>query len=117
MRKSRTKTKRESRAVWLKRYQQWQASDLSKARFCKQKEINTTCFYYWCNLFRKASPIEKACTPKNPLTTRFLPVEITEPNIAVTIECNDIKLSCSSGLSGEQLTEWVKALRKATCSA
>jgi len=116
MRKSHTKTKRESRAVWLKRYQQWQTSGHSKAHFCKQKEINTTCFYYWCNLFRHESTTKQQVTPTDARTPRFLPVEITDANVALTIECSDVKVICSSALSGEQLYEWVKALRRATCS-
>lgn len=116
MRKSRTKTKRESRAVWSKRYQHWQTSGLSKVGFCKQNKINTTCFYYWCKLFRHEPLSKQKMTPAHSKAPRFLPVEITDANVTLMIECNDVKISCSSALSGEQLYEWVKALRRATCS-
>jgi len=114
MRKSDTGTKREPREIWLKRYHHWKASALSKAGFCKQEGINATCFYYWCGIFRKETATKQAITPVDPV--RFLPLKIADPQVHLTIECNDVKLSCSSGLSGEQLTQWVKALRRATCS-
>lgn len=105
--------KREGRAIWAVRYQQWQASGLSKASFCKQHDIKTTNFYFWCAVFRKDPPTDAV---NEGSSAAFVPVTIQEPTPVLTLQCGDVTLSCSAPMSAEQLTQWVKALRRGVCS-
>jgi len=109
-----TQPKREGRAMWALRYQQWQASGLSKASFCEQHGIKTANFYFWCAVFRKDPPSDpiRGAVP----TAAFVPVRIHEPAPLLTLHCGDVTLSCSGPIPTEQLTQWVKALRRGVCS-
>ena len=108
-----TQPKREGRAIWVLRYQQWQASGLSKASFCKLQGIKKANFYFWCAVFRKAPPTDPIS--KEP-SAAFVPVTIREPAPVLTLQCGEIILSCSAPVSAEQLTQWVRALRRGVCS-
>lgn len=105
--------KREGRAIWASRYRKWQASGLSKASFCKRHDIKTTNFYFWCAVFRKNPP-------NDPIDEKsiaaFVPVSIQEPAPMLTLQCGDVTLSCSQPIPTEQLTQWVRALRRGVCS-
>lgn len=113
MNQSLTQPKREGRAIWALRYQQWQASSQSKAGFCKQHGIKTANFYFWCTVFRKDPPSPPIS--EGP-TAPFVPVTIQEPEHVLTVQCGDITLSCSGPICAEQLTQWVRALRRGVCS-
>ena len=110
-------SKRESRAIWALRYQQWQSSGLSKASYCKQHDINTTNFYFWCGVFRKdpprpSDPCDDAFADDKPA---FVPITIRDASPLLTLQCGDVTLSCSAAIAVEQLTQWIKALRRAVC--
>jgi hypothetical protein len=85
--------------------------------FCKQQGIDTSCFYFWCGVFRKEERDDTITVAQKPSNSPFLPVDIIDTNNVLTIESGDIKLSYAGVLSGEQLYQWIKALRLATCSA
>ena len=109
-----TQPKREGRSIWALRYQKWQASGLSKASFCKQHGIKTTNFYFWCAVFRKDPPSDPISGEVS--SAPFVPVTIQESAPMLTLQCGEVTLSCSAPLSTEQLTQWVKALRRGVCS-
>ena len=109
--------KRENRAIWAKRYQQWQESGLSKAKYCREHGINTACFYFWCGVFRKEPPLANTHKASARVAKpTFIPVILQDPAPMLTLQCGDITLRCTGGVSGEQLTQWIVALRNATCS-
>ena len=109
-----TQPKREGRAIWASRYRKWQASGLSKASFCKRHGIKTTNFYFWCAVFRKDPPSDP--TSGEVHSAPFVPVTIQEPAPMLMLQCGEVTLSCSAPISAEQLTQWVKALRRGVCS-
>ena len=107
-----TQPRREGRAIWALRYQKWQGSGLSKASFCKRHGIKTTNFYFWCTVFRKDPP--SSAVSEDPAAA-FVPVTI-QPAPVLTLQCADVTLSCTGSIPTEQLTQWVKALRRGVCS-
>ena len=93
-----TQPKREGRAIWVLRYQQWQASGLSKASFCKLQGIKKANFYFWCAVFRKDPPTDPISSRA---TAAFVPVTIQEPAPVLRLQCGEIILSCSASISAE----------------
>lgn len=49
-------------------YDDWQASGLKMAQFCRERQLPVHRFYYWCKRFQKE---------KTPSTTGFSSVELT----------------------------------------
>ena len=118
MKQSNSSSKRESRRVWAQRYQQWQVSGLSKIRYCKQHNIKSTCFYFWCAVFRKQPP-----SLSNPTGARrakikpaFVPVTLRASSPQLVLQCGEVTLRCSSDICDEQLTRWIKTLKAGACS-
>lgn len=71
-------------------------SGLSKLKFCQQKGISTSRFYYYLNLLRpdlKKEPA-KVITPK--LSNPLVPINVKDPVISET-NC-DIRLVLKNGL-------------------
>ncbi|MEJ2452168.1 MAG: hypothetical protein P8047_16150 [Gammaproteobacteria bacterium] len=112
-------SQRESRAVWVKRYEKWQSSGQSKADFCRQHGIKASNFYFWCAVLRKDPPSVVAPSKNefyNNHPPSFVPISIRDSSPLLTLQCADVTLSCSAMISTEQLTQWIKALRSAACS-
>lgn len=51
-------TSQDRKQFWQQHIDAWQASDLSGAAFCKQRDLNYTQFNYWRKKFQVAEAVE-----------------------------------------------------------
>lgn len=102
------------RDYWYEQYQQWQASGLSAAAYCRQSELSTPSFYYWKKVFeRRRTAAASSSSPGQP-SSAFIPVSAVSPALgALTLTIGDAALSLPRDLTETELTTWVRALRAA----
>jgi len=121
MKTNQNKLKTANRVVWQQRFEDWQASGLSKVAYCKQKKLKLTNFYSWCYLLKQdrqttTLPANGESVSKVTAST-FIPLNIqaTHAPSELKLQCGDITLSCADTVSPIQLTQWIQVLRTTAC--
>lgn len=82
---------------WKELIEEQNKSGLNKTKFCQQKGINASRFFYYQNLIRK---IEQGLQPEN-LTSKaapFLPVQIKGPKMETPEKETSIRFILKTGL-------------------
>ena len=105
---------RKDRTFWQAQFEQWQISNLSKAAWCRSKQLNVTAFYYWCRIFEKdqAAGSNDHSPGIEATPSSFLPVTLQhEPVANFQLRVADVTLSCNQPVSTEQLQGWLQAIR------
>ena len=100
-------------AGWRDHYHRWQNGELSKAAYCREYHLNAGQFYYYCRLF---SAEESSCSPAVEQNAgayaSFIPVAVSrDPEPVFRLQVADVTLSCSSAVSAETLSQWLRSIR------
>lgn len=111
---SENKLKREGRAVWFNRLQDWQQSGLTKADYCRRHSLSPSNFYNWYHKY--CQTVGRSGFDPEPQQSHFIPVSIRdEASSSITISCGDVSVSFQGRMLPEQLAKWIKALRASLC--
>lgn len=108
--------KREKRAIWFSRIENWRKSGLSQAEYCRQHDVKPSNFYNWSIKYRNHQ-VGGTNSPRDRKKTNpdFIPVTIQSAPGKFKLSCGDISLHFSNELTPESLVPWIKALRAGVC--
>ena len=94
----------ERNAQWRIKLEQWKASGLSGAAWCRKNQINYPVFLYWCR--RTESLIEKETSSKFVELT-----SLTDQTSGIDVECHGVLLHLSKDFDGLTFQRCIQLLK------
>src|SRR5690625_4946162 len=98
-------TKSAKRIEWETRIQEWKASGLSKAKWCRDNGYKAHQLYYWLEKIDEPEPDQKQKISK----VDFLPVEVTdgrnEPTGSIFIHIDRMSVEVQPGADTDLLSK------------
>ena len=100
----------ENREIWIKRVEEFKASNLSQVAWSKENGIKVSGLRYWLRKLNGSATLAKESLP----VVEFAEVSITGDRIfsPIEIEINNIKLSITNNYDEVLLLELINSLRK-----
>lgn len=104
-------TKAEKRIEWKTRFDDWKASGLSVAAWCREQEVNKPQMYYWIRTF------EEDKTPDQETDTQWLTIDVKDETTAlrseepVIIHFGSMSIEVRPGTNMALLSDVVNVLR------
>ncbi|MSU02996.1 IS66 family insertion sequence element accessory protein TnpA [Tissierella pigra] len=100
----------ENREVWIRRVEEFKASNLSQVAWCRENGINVGGLRYWLRKLNGSG----ISTKESLSVVEFASVSITEDNSfsPIEIEINNVKLSITNNYDEILLLKLINSLRK-----
>lgn len=112
-----TRASSRPKSYWQHHIRQWKKSGQSKAKYCRDQDLNAGTFYNWC------SDEAKARTPESgkgnaAVPVKLLPVTLRETvntpvnsyPTSVSLEHSLGRFSFPPGLSPQSIEQWLRAI-------
>ena len=113
---SKRRSNQQPRKIWFRRVEQWRASGLSQAEFCRRHKLHSGNFYNWTAKYRRQYSEQRLESAKLDREVRTLiPVEFEPSPGAVTLSCGDVRIHFEQGLTPDLAQQWIKTLRAGLC--
>lgn len=100
----------ENKEVWIRRVEEFKASNLSQGAWSRENGVNASNLRYWLKKLNDSN----TSTKETPSIVEFAAVSITEDNYLspIEIEVNNIKISITSNYDEILLLKLINSLRK-----
>ena len=102
-----------SRAWWLKHYQAWQKSGLSKTKYCTQQDLNLSTFVNWTTRFEQDIPEDKPDKPLQPAFFKAVPhSKPSQGGMVHSLTLRDLSVTFDQPIDSEALSGWIEVLKR-----
>jgi hypothetical protein len=93
---------------WKQKLEDWRASGLNGAAWCRQEAIAYRVFHYWKKKFE--SNLSATQSPE-----KFIEIPEGTNEVGLVLECRDVLVHLTKGFDAELLQDCLQVLRRLRC--